>query len=77
MNEEVNTNLELELLKKYIPLAVNFDVENLKTDVLEGSPEYNNGVSIFVANQKSTATKITELFGEEGTNSIKNEKNKH
>ena len=74
MNQEVNTNLDVNLLKNYIPMAVNFEVENLKTDVLGGAPEYQNNVSIFVAGEKTTKTKIQELFGEEGTDSINTKK---
>ncbi len=76
MNENVNTNLDVNLMKNYIPVAVNFNVEDLQTDVLSGAPEYDNGVSIFVASVRDTKAKITKLFGPEGTDCLDTETTK-
>ena len=63
-NENVNTNIDFSLLKKYIPNAINFEVDNLKTGVLPGDVEMCNGVSIYVANKARSRTLINELFVE-------------
>ena len=63
-SENVNTNIDFSLLKKYIPNAVNFDTENLKTGVLPGDVEMCNGVSIYIANKTKSKTLINELFVE-------------
>lgn len=78
MSEDVNTNLDMSILKKYVPYAVEFEVDNLKTGVLPGDVEMCNGVSIYVANQTKTKKLINELFpdiieDEDGiTNTVKN-----
>lgn len=78
MSEDVNTNLDMSILKKYVPYAVEFEVDNLKTGVLPGDVEMCNGVSIYVANQAQTKKLINELFpdiieDEDGiTNTVKN-----
>ena len=74
MNSEITTNMNAEFLKKYIPKAVEFNADDLKTDVLSGVPEMDNGVSIMVANVRETKKIVQELFGEEGTDSLNIEK---
>ena len=44
--------MSFDLLKKYIPCAVNFDIDNLETGSLPGSPEKCNKVWLFVHNSK-------------------------
>lgn len=63
-NDDVNTNIDLASLKSYIPFAVDFDTENLKTGVLPGDVEMCNGVSIIVANKNKAKALINELFTE-------------
>lgn len=70
MNQDIKTNMDIEKLKSYLPFAVKFDTENLKTDVLPGTPEMCNGVSIMVANTRAAKTVVQDLFGVEGTNSL-------
>ena len=72
MNQEITTNMDIDSLKSYLPFAVKFDVSELRTDVLPGTPEMCNGVSIMVSNKKEAAVLIQELFGEEGTDSLSN-----
>ena len=65
MAENVNTNLNATMLKKYVPYAVKFNADDLKTGMLPGNVEMANGVSIYVANKKESKTLIDELFGTE------------
>lgn len=62
MAENVKTNMQIQDLKSYVPKAVEFDVNNLKTGVLPGEPEMCNGVSIYVADPDDTEDIINELF---------------
>ena len=57
----VKTNMSLDLLKKYIPVAVNFDTENLETETLPGTPEKCNGVWLFIIDKQKTKSYIEEL----------------
>lgn len=70
-NENIETNLELSFIKDYVPYAVEFSTENLKTAVLPGStPDMSstNNVSIFVVDKKAAKELIDSMFyNEDGT----------
>ena len=59
------TNLNFDVLKDYLPYAVEFNTQNLQTASLPGSvPNLNqtNGVSIFVVDEEETEQLVKELF---------------
>ena len=59
------TNLNFDVLKDYLPYAVEFSTENLQTASLPGSvPDLSqtNNVSIFVVDKEETEQLVTELF---------------
>ena len=59
------TNLDFNILKDYLPYAVEFSTENLQTASLPGTvPNLNqtNGVSIYVVDEEATKQLVTELF---------------
>lgn len=58
----VKTNLDVELVKDYVPYAVNFDVETLKTDKLPGTPELTNGVWVYSVDEEKSKEVVNELF---------------
>ncbi len=63
--EYVITNIDFNVAKDYIPYVVEFDTQNLLTDMLPGTtPDWNktNGVSIFVHDKKKTQELVNELF---------------
>lgn len=63
--ENVITNIDFNVAKDYIPYVVEFNTENLLTDMLPGTtPDWDktNGVSIFVYNKKETQELVEELF---------------
>lgn len=63
--EYVITNIDFNVAKDYIPYVVEFDTQNLLTDMLPGTaPDWNktNGVSIFVYDKKETQKLVEELF---------------
>lgn len=70
-NKNVETNIDLAVAKDYIPYAVNFSTENLKTGTLPGEPKKCNGVWLYIADKKETQTIVNELFveSEESTDS--------
>lgn len=75
-NENVNTNIDINVAKDYIPYAVNYKTENLKTEVLPGVPEKCNNVWIYTVNKKEAQNVIDELFpteiAEESNNTSNN-----
>ncbi len=60
--ERLETNLSWDVIKKYIPALVNFNIENLRSDALPGAPAYYNGVSIFLVNTTKAKETVNELF---------------
>ncbi len=60
--ERLETNLSWDVIKKYIPALVNFNIENLRSDTLPGAAGYYNGVSIFIVNTTKAKEKVNELF---------------
>lgn len=58
----VETNIDLNTIKDYVPYAVNFNTDNLKTDKLPGVAQYINGWSFYKADKTKTAELIKELF---------------
>lgn len=63
--ENVQTNVDFNVAKDYVPYAVEFSTDNLLTAILPGTtPDWKqtNNVSIFVVDKKETETLIQELF---------------
>lgn len=63
MQNHVKTNLDVATLKQYLPYAVEFDADNLKTAALDGSVEMCNGVSIMVVSPSRAKATVEEVFG--------------
>lgn len=60
--EEVETNIPWDIIKDYIPAMINFNTENIKSDMLPGTPQYCNGVSVIIVNQSKAKEKVNEMF---------------
>ena len=78
-NKNIYTNLEVGFLKDYIPYAVEFNTDDLKTAVLPGAtPDMKdtNNISIFVVNKKESDELIKSMFYvEENTDEEQNNTN--
>ena len=67
-NRNLITNIDFKTLKDYLPYAVEFNTQNLKTASLPGTvPDLRktNNVSIFVVDKEETQTLMQELFYKE------------
>lgn len=65
VHENVETNLDLAYVKDYLPYAVEFNTDDIKTEVLPGTtPDMSvtNGISIFVADEKEVKSLIQTMF---------------
>lgn len=78
----IKTNLSIDVIKDYIPYAVSFSTENLKSDRLPGADEYveETKTYMFFHNKSKTQKLIQELFfnvneEEEESNTISNTAN--
>ena len=70
----VETNLDFDEIKDYVPYIVNFNMDNLKTDKLPGIAEVANGVWIYSVYEEETKDVVNRLFfgKEENSNDISN-----
>lgn len=79
--QNVQTNLELQTLKYYIPYIFKFNTQDIKTETLPGVPEQCNGIWIYTVDKSKTKEVVEELFTdkvipieeETNTNTISNE----
>ena len=74
-NKNVETNIELSLAKDYVPYAVEFNTDDIKTAVLPGTTpdvKETNGVSVFVVNKTEAKELINSMFYEEENNDSEN-----
>lgn len=74
-NKNVETNIELSLAKDYVPYAVEFNTDNIKTAALPGTTpdiKETNGVSVFVVNKTEAKELINSMFYEEENNDSEN-----
>lgn len=63
--KNITTNMTFDTVKDYLPYAVNFNPEELKTGTLPGEAELANKVWIYTPNIKQTKKLVEELFIEE------------
>ncbi len=73
--KNITTNMTFDTVKDYLPYAVNFNAEDLKTSTLPGEPELTNKVWIYTPNIKQTKALVEELFVEERIEEEENEEN--
>ena len=72
----VKTNMDLNILKDYIPYIMEMDTETIKTEQLPGRPQYINGISFFLADKDETKELVDEMFfGKPKTEDIETEVN--
>lgn len=66
-NNNLESNFNLWNLKDYAPYAIDFKMENLKTETLPGASEKCNGIWFYIYNKKETLKVVEELFKTELT----------
>ena len=60
--EEIETNMSWEELKKYVPAILQFNSENIRTEMMPGTPRMLNEYSFYVANKSATRDLVQEMF---------------
>lgn len=61
----INTNLDIDVIKDYVPYVVEFNPQDLKTGTLPGASEQCNGIWIYTYNKTQTAKLVKTLFEDE------------
>ena len=60
--KNVQTNVDFETAKYYIPYVFKFNAENIVSDMVPGVPELVNGIWIYSANKAQTLQVVEDLF---------------
>ena len=58
----VETNLDFDSVKDYVPYLLDFNTNNLKTATLPGEPDYANGVAVYNPDEEKVKETVNELF---------------
>lgn len=60
----IKTNLSIDIVKDYLPYAVNFSTDNLETAILPGADDYveATGVWMYFHNKKETKELVDRIF---------------
>ena len=74
MINNVTTNIDISTLKAYVPYAVKFNADNIRTGLVPGDVEMCNGVSLYIANSQKTKEMVEDLFPEEKKTSAEDKK---
>lgn len=64
MKEDVKTNFDFDIVKDYIPYAINMDMSQIQTAQLPGKSEQRGGGWFFFHNEEETAEIVDELFNQ-------------
>lgn len=62
VKEYVDTNLDFDYIKNYIPYAIQMDINNIKTAQLPGNAEYLGYLSFFLCDEEETKELVNEMF---------------
>lgn len=61
--ENIETNLKMEYIIKYIPSATEFNPENIQSEMLPGVADYIGVLSFYVNDEEETNALVSSLFG--------------
>jgi len=61
-NKYVETNMDFNMLKDYVPYLVELNLSDVKKDTLPGEPALTNGVWVYLADEEDAPKVIDELF---------------
>lgn len=61
--ENIETNLEMEDIIKYVPSATEFNPENIQSEMLPGVADYIGVLSFYVNDEEETNALVSSLFG--------------
>lgn len=64
MKEDVVTNIDFDLIKDYVPYAVNMNLDNIQTAQLPGKSDQRNGGWFFFHDEEETKNVVNQLFNE-------------
>ena len=75
--EYIETNLDLSIIKDYLPYAVNINPDNIKSASLPGTPKSMgpSNLSFYKLDEEATKELLEELYGSDEENSVDSSEN--
>lgn len=75
--EYIETNLDLSIIKDYIPYAVNINPDNIKSASLPGTPKSMgpSNLSFYKLDEEATKELLEELYGSDEENTVDSSEN--
>ena len=75
--EYIETNLDLSIIKDYVPYAVNINPDNIKSASLPGTPKSMgpSNLSFYKLDEEATKEVLEELYGSDEENSVDSSEN--
>ena len=75
--EYIETNLDLSIIKDYVPYAVNINPDNIKSASLPGTPKSMgpSNLSFYKLDEEATKELLEELYGSDEENSVDSSEN--
>lgn len=61
--ENIETNLKMEDIIKYVPSATEFNPENVQSEMLPGAADYIGSLSFYINEEDETNELVSSLFG--------------
>ena len=58
----LETNIPIDLIKDYIPYAIELDMDSIRSEMLPGEPEKCNGVWLYVQNKEESKQLLNDIF---------------
>lgn len=61
-HKNLETNIPLNLIKDYVPYAIEFNTDNIQSDMLPGAAGTYNKVALYIADTKKTKEMVRDMF---------------
>ena len=62
IEQEVETNIDFDTMMEYAPALLNINADNIQTNMLPGTPQYCNGVAVYLVDKDEAKDVVNELF---------------
>ena len=62
IEQEVETNIDFDTMMEYAPALLNINADNIQTGMLPGTPQYCNGVAVYLVDKDEAKDVVNELF---------------
>ena len=62
IEQEIETNIDFDTMMEYAPALLNINADNIQTGMLPGTPQYCNGVAVYLVDKDEAKDVVNGLF---------------